>query len=307
MHAMKKIKSLLFLGLFMMTSCLDILDKEPLDIISDNAVWSDPVLIDSYLAECYYQTSVMVNETPGYFTNGGNFWQSELGMGMCWINEIADEAKVNWAYNTDAVRTYKAGGLTIGGGLLEWWELPYNTIRALNEFIQRVPGSPVAEELKNERVAEARFLRAYNYFAMVKRYGGVPLITVPQALDESWEELYPSRNSEQEVYDFILAEMDDIINNEYLYETVGDDNLGRPTKYAALALKSRAALYAGSIAQFGKVQMNGLLGIPSSLAEHYYRESYKASKEIGKKHSLYDVNADKVTNFKNILNSATLL
>lgn len=157
MHAMKKIKSLLFLGLFMMTSCLDILDKEPLDIISDNAVWSDPVLIDSYLAECYYQTSVMVNETPGYFTNGGNFWQSELGMGMCWINEIADEAKVNWAYNTDAVRTYKAGGLTIGGGLLEWWELPYNTIRALNEFIQRVPGSPVAEELKNERVAEAAF------------------------------------------------------------------------------------------------------------------------------------------------------
>ena len=148
MHAMKKIKSLLFLGLFMMTSCLDILDKEPLDIISDNAVWSDPVLIDSYLAECYYQTSVMVNETPGYFTNGGNFWQSELGMGMSWINEIADEAKVNWAYNTDAVRTYKAGGLTIGGGLLEWWELPYNTIRALNEFIQRVPGSPVAEELK---------------------------------------------------------------------------------------------------------------------------------------------------------------
>ena len=108
-------------------------------------------------------------------------------------------------------------------------------------------------------MAEARFLRAYNYFAMVKRYGGVPLITVPQALDESWEELYPSRNSEQEVYDFILAEMDDIINNEYLYETVGDDNLGRPTKYAALALKSRAALYAGSIAQFGKVQMNGLL------------------------------------------------
>ena len=69
---------------------------------------------------------------------------------------------------------------------MEWWELPYNTIRALNEFIQRVPGSPVAEELKNERVAEARFLRAYNYFAMVKRYGGVPLITVPQALDEPW-------------------------------------------------------------------------------------------------------------------------
>ena len=49
-----------------------------------------------------------------------------------------------------------------------------------SSVIGMIAGSPytVAEELKNERVAEARFLRAYNYFAMVKRYGGVPLITV---------------------------------------------------------------------------------------------------------------------------------
>ena len=47
-----------------MTSCLDVLDKEPLDMISDKAVWNDPVLIESYLSECYYQTSVFVNETP---------------------------------------------------------------------------------------------------------------------------------------------------------------------------------------------------------------------------------------------------
>ena len=66
---MKKYKRNLLLGLFAatlttMTSCLDVLDKEPLDIISDKTVWSDPVLIESYLSECYYQTSVFVNETP---------------------------------------------------------------------------------------------------------------------------------------------------------------------------------------------------------------------------------------------------
>lgn len=297
---MKKIKNLLFLGLFTLTSCLDILDKEPLDIISDQTVWNDPVLIDSYLVECYYKTSVMVNETPGYFTYGGNYWWSEAGMGMFWINEIADEAKANWEYNTADVVNFKANGVNINGGLLEWWDMSYNVIRALNEFIQRLPDSPMDEKLKNERIAEARFLRAFNYFAMVKRYGGVPLITVPQGLNDPYEELYPKRNSEQEIYDFILEEMDDIIDNNYLYETVSGDNLGRPSKYAALALKSRAALYAGSIAQFGKVQKDGLLGIPSSIADHYYRESYKASKEIGKKHSLYRNDNDKVTNFKNI-------
>ena len=64
---MKKYKRNLLLGLFAatlttMTSCLDVLDKEPLDIISDKTVWSDPVLIESYLSECYYQTSVFVND-----------------------------------------------------------------------------------------------------------------------------------------------------------------------------------------------------------------------------------------------------
>ena len=85
---MKKYKRNLLLGLFAatlttMTSCLDVLDKEPLDIISDKTVWSDPVLIESYLSECYYQTSVFVNETPTYFSEHFNsFWQSEAGMGM---------------------------------------------------------------------------------------------------------------------------------------------------------------------------------------------------------------------------------
>ena len=283
-----------------MTSCLDVLDKEPLDMISDKAVWNDPVLIESYLSECYYQTSVFVNETPTYFSKDfDSFWQSEAGMGMHWINEIADEAMAHWKYNTDAAPVFKAGGLNIGGGLLEWWEHSYVIIRKLNEFLQRLSSSPIDANLRNQRMAEARFLRAFNYFAMVKRYGAVPLITVLQNMDDPKEELYVKRTPEKDVYDFILSEMDDIINNNYLPD-VADSKTGRPTKYVALALKSRAALYAGSIAQFGKVQLEGLLGIPSSEAEGYYLQSYLASKEIKKKFSLYNSDSDKVTNFKNI-------
>ena len=283
-----------------MTSCLDVLDKEPLDIISDKTVWSDPVLIESYLGECYYQSSVFVNETPTYFSEYfWSFWQSEAGMGMHWINEIADEAMANWRYNTDAAPIYKAGGLNSSGGLLEWWDHAYVIIRKLNEFLLRLPSSPIDESLKNQRMAEARFLRAFNYFAMVKRYGAVPLITVPQQLDDPEEELYAPRTSEKERHDLILSEIADAVAKGYAPD-LADSKSGRPTRYAALALISRAALYAGSIAQFGTQQLDGLLGIPASEAADYYRQSYNASKEIKKKFSLYNSDADKVVNFKNI-------
>lgn len=220
-------------------------------------------------------------------------------MGFCWINEISDEAMAHWRYNTDAAPAFKAGGLSLGGGLLEWWEQSYSIIRKLNEFIQRVPSSPIDARLRDQKMAEARFLRAYNYFSMVKRYGAVPLIKVPQNIDDPKEELYAPRTSEQKIYDFIISEMQDVVSKGYLPD-VANAVSGRPTRYAALALISRAALYAGSIAQFGKVQLDGLLGIPEEEAGYYYRISYDASKEIGKHFSLYRADEDKVTNFKNI-------
>lgn len=300
---MKRYNKIIMTGVcalaFAAASC-DTLDKEPLDIITDKAVWSDPDLIDGYLTECYYQTSVFENDAPQFFSGGSdNFWQSSTGMGVFWINEIADEAMAHWKYNTEAVDRFKAGGIDSGGGLLEWWERSYTVIRMLNEFIDRVPNSPIDGDLRAQRVAEARFLRAYNYFAMVKRYGGVPLITRVQNIDDTYEELYRERNSEKEIYDFVLSELQDIVDSGDL-PNVNNAVSGRPTRYAALALISRAALYAGSIAKYGNVQLNGLLGIPQDQAREYFQKSYKASKEIGLHFSLYDSDPDKVQNFKNI-------
>jgi hypothetical protein len=181
---------------------------------------------------------------------------------------------------------------------LEWWG--YNTIRSINEFIERVPSVPFpADEIKT-KVAEARFLRAFSYFALVKRYGGVPLITKVQSLSDPQAELYPARDKEETVYDFIISEIDSIAGN--LPEVVTGDNLGRPSKYAALALKSRAALYAGSIAEFGTVQLDGVVGIPAARAQTYYQESYDASNLImtSGNYALYNSDADKATNFRNI-------
>ena len=288
---------ILLIAVLSVLSCEDILDKKPLDIISDKDVWNDQTLISGYLAGCYLYMSILTSETPTPRHEG---WEStEDWWGPYVIHEISDEAKVSGIFLPNEMTAMKVNGLRINGGLLEWWDSSYRVIRKLNEFIARVPDAPVDQDWGKEKVAEARFLRAYNYFSMVKRYGGVPIITQAQSIDDSKETLYPARDKEQTVYDFVLSEIDDIVND--LPKENTDSNYGKPTKYAALALKSRAALYAGSIAQFGTVQLDGVVGIPSSAASDYYQISYEASELIMQSHHrLYNADANKVTNFKNV-------
>lgn len=291
----KTIKILAIFITLAATSCKkDVLDKVPLDIISDNVVWKDPALIDAYLTECYAETYVFCNVSTD--NSWGNLWKGDAGPAPMWINEVSDESRTAWL--SDAY-PYKMGKLKIEGGLLEWWESAYKVIRRLNQFIQEVPLSPLEEGLKKERIAEARFLRAYNYFEMVKRYGGVPIITQVQDLNTPKDSLYPKRAKEQEVYDFVISEIDAISNN--LKETSGDP--GRPGKYAALALKCRAALYAGSIAKFGSVQIDGVVGIDASRKDSYYQQAYDAAKLImnSGNYTLYNkYPGDKVKNFRNL-------
>jgi len=266
----------------------------PLDIISDATLWGDKVLIDAYLTQIYSEMYFFANESTG------SGWAGDAWIDVNIVNEVSDECMPQWRDYEDALSRwrFKHGTLGINGGLLEYWG--YGSIRKINEFIQRMPTSPIEPEVAKEKIAEARFLRAFAYFAMVKRYGGVPLITKVQEMTAPKEELYPVRDKEQTVYDFIISETDAIAND--LPETATGEMLGRPTKYAALALKSRAALYAGSIAQFGEVQLGGVVGIPATEANKYYQAAYDASKAItvSGKYALYNLDADKAMNFRNI-------
>lgn len=292
---MKKYQLVVLLfSVLALNSCnKEVLDKQPLDIISDSNVWGDKALVDAYLTHIYYEMSFLANESFG------NGWDGDAFFREFEINEVSDECFPQWRdWNPSTAFKYKYGNLTISGGLLEYWG--YNTIRTINEFIERVPNSPFSPEEIKAKVAEARFLRAFCYFAMVKRYGGVPIITKAQQATDPKEELYPARDKEETVYDFILSEIDAVASD--LPEVVTSDNLGRPSKYAALALKSRAALYAGSIAQFGTVQLNGVVGITAAKANAYYQAAYDASNLImvSGKYALYNNDADKAMNFRNI-------
>jgi hypothetical protein len=272
-------------------SCIDsVLDKQPLDRISEEAVWNDPNLVDAYIAGRYDDITIFHFDSP----NVGGDWGFVFA--ILSSTTVSDESGSPTFWGDINTIGYKMNGIDINGGLLEWWEEAYTQFRRLNMLIEALPNSSNDPDFIATRVAEARFLRAFHYFALVKRYGGVPLITKVVNLDSPEEELYPVRSSEQEIYDFILSELDDI------EETLkGLTEYGRASQGAALALKCRAALYAGSIARYGKVQLNGLLGIPQDRAASYYQKSMDAAQKLATcGYSLYSEDADKVTNFKNL-------
>ncbi|MBC8034654.1 MAG: RagB/SusD family nutrient uptake outer membrane protein, partial [Chitinophagaceae bacterium] len=117
----------------------------------------------------------------------------------------------------------------------------------LDQF--RLDPQPSQQEVYTTRLAEitrwkyeARFLRAFFYFELIKRYGGVPIITTALSVDD-----VPNikRNTLEECIQFITSECDSAANNLPVTFPVAAD-LGRCTKGAALALKARTLLYAAS-------------------------------------------------------------
>ena len=289
----KTIAFLLLLSFVLFSACEKVLEKKPLDIITDATLWSDPVLMDDYLNQCYEELCFyfeMPQTLKGGAGDGINYLMDNTAQ---FAVTMADECQNGW------ISAPKSHWINISGGVFDWWG--YTTVRRLNIFIEKLGTlTTLADSYKKPRLAEARFLRAFAYFDMVKRYGGVPLITKAQELQDKEEELYRKRDNEDAIYQFVISECDAIASD--LTDAKQSSDLGRPSKYAALSLKSRAAMYAASIAQWGTVALNGVVGIPATKAPTYWQSSYDASKAIisSGKFSLYNKNADKAANYRSI-------
>lgn len=141
------------------------------------------------------------------------------------------------------------------------WAQFYRGIRKTNQFLLatdsvnldqfRLDPSPSAQTTYRNRLAdiqrwkyEARFLRAYFYFELVKRYGGVPILNQVLSLDDNFQNV--KRNSLAECVQFIVSECDSSAKNLPVVYASAATDLGRATRGAALALKSRVLLYAAS-------------------------------------------------------------
>lgn len=276
---------LLYIALLILTtglfgSCLKDLKVAPQNIIQDDQVFSNESAINAYFASLY--NALPIEDFNFLVGTGFNTQNGPYG-----VANISDESVTN--ANDDR--------LGIGGGTsLGWWG--YGSVRNVNDFIAKIVTANFTDAQKNEWLGEAKFIRAYYYFGMVKRYGGVPLITeVQNFTGDNLETLKVPRNTEKEIYDFIAKELDEAIP---LLNATSEE--GRANKYVAFALKSRAMIYAAAEAKYGKVQLNGLVGIDASSANHYWQAAYDAADSIIASgiYALYNKAPDKSENFTNL-------
>lgn len=277
-------------------SCNDYLDRELTSgVITSDLIWESPQAIQSVLVTMYDE-GLRLDEFDDWFTGKSNLLN---------LTSLSDEA--TGAYQKDYAFSNANSIYTYSDYVFEDpFASRYVQIRRTNDFLKKLNETAVlSAEEKRVIDAEARWIRAMQYFGLVKRYGGVPMLTAPQEyVPGDFEGLQVPRNKESEVYDFIIAECKAI--SDILPASRTAESKYRASKGAALALCSRAALYAGSIAKYGsnanlsgEAVTRGYVGIASSEAMRYFTESYNASKALldAGTYSLYNKNADKAENF----------
>ena len=283
---MKNISKFLIILIFsvFVTGCASKWLEEPKSttILLPAQVWNDPAMITSLLANYYDRLPVHAQIDNGW----GNFaaYDEAMAPGSADLNTDNDNI-LNYGYN-------------------RWTLWDYGFVRDINLALEGISKfstvfSPAA---KSQYRAEFRFLRAFDYFEMVKRMGGVPIIKEQMIYDYSGDatSLRKTRNTEQEVYDFIASELDAV--KDSIGNTGSKD---RANKYAVLALKCRAMLYAASTAKYNSqlpvpITLTGsIVGMPASKANAYYQAALDAAKEIINSNvfQLYNKNANLGENF----------
>lgn len=269
---------------FLAVSCydLDILPKntlvEPDLLNSDNGV-------QKYFAVVYHDLPI---EDFNYYVNSGYV---RIGRGG---------GRWEGQKNSPASAALEAAGRGNQYNDFDYWtdgddNGPWYRIRMINNFIAAFPeyedNYSQDPSVYKAAMAEAHFLRAYYYFALAKRYGGVPIHTVPLDPKADPHSLHIARSTEYDTWKFIYEDLKYAMDNG-----AEESRVGRANRYAAAALMSRAMLYAGSIAKYGSITgfsgdavSAGLMGIPADNAAEFFKYAVDAAKFIqaSNKYSLH--------------------
>ena len=232
-----KIYLLSALVILLLSACED-LDRELVTTLSEKQVTS------SYEYSKNRLSAIYANLPEGY-----------LDIDNAMLASAADEAE--HTIETSAIQKFNTGSWNDIDNPDNVWGRYYKAIRNANLFLNLSdsinldvyrldPATQVTYAQRKVEIkrwkSEAQFLRAFFYFELVKRYGGVPLIKTPLLIEDAQESV--SRNTLEECVQFIVSECDSAAR--VLPAKHADAEMGRATKGAALSLKARVLLYAAS-------------------------------------------------------------
>lgn len=281
---MKRILILSLIALIFSSACTK-LDIAPKNIISDDDLLTNESGMEIYMARMY---SHMPFEDFKYMAQWGINFNSWLGaIGISGTGE---------ALNRDGICTAFTGENT------PYWGQAFTLLRDANYLIENLPDykSFYPEVMYNNYLGEAYFVRATVFYAMARRFGGVPLVThvIPYPAEE--DKLEVPRSSEEETWDQVLADFDQAV----ALLQPNSPKTGYANKYVALSFKSEAMLYAGSVAKYNETVAGRLTGFGQktgvrvigfaenswqAASKKYFKEAYLAAQEVIKsgKYALY--------------------
>lgn len=195
----------------------DFLDRQPLDTISDDTFWNTEEQL--ILAVNGLYANIKNSNTVALDQMGDNSINSSTG---------------------DSYRIFSSGnfGADLASVDAEW-RSQFAGIRQCNVFLEKYNNATsVSQEKRDQMAGEAKTIRAYMYMNLVCYFGDLPIVTKPLNIDE----LYEPRKPRKEVIDFIIKELDEAAAMMQDKPQTGV-TLGRLSKGAALAFKSRVALF----------------------------------------------------------------
>lgn len=273
-----------------LSSCNDYLDTVPGDKLDDNALWSNPTLVEGFVFHIYqgipypyqwYMSASLVDEAVPIQNDG-------VVTKVITSTLTPDDQGVfanNWACSMENW----------------WWKSAYSNIRSCNLFFEKIGQTKFTDDsYKQQLIGEVHFLRGYFYYLLMTQYGGVPLIDKVINIDDNYN---IPRSTFEKTIDFIVADLDAAVANGNLSKQTDKT---RATEGAAYALKSRVLLYAASDLHHSTVWQNGyahpeLVGYTTDNQKDLYLAAKDAaSKVMSLGYELYNANSDKSANFQEL-------
>jgi len=233
---MKRIITLSLLGVvLLLCSCKKYLDTVPDNVLSLDDVFKSRTNIERYLANIY---NTLPNEHNQRFEGNEN--------SGVWIG-ASDEGKFNWDFNYTTVMNKSAWSNT-DGQVRNYWVNYYRAIRNATDFIQRIDGATATDFTTQEKTrykGEARALRAFFYYQLMRIYGPVVLMGDDlSAVTANAGELNKARSSFDECTAYVVSEFDKA--SDEIGAPVQGASSGHFTQRVAKAYKAQTLFLAAS-------------------------------------------------------------
>jgi hypothetical protein len=229
--------------------------------------------LDLFPQDKYSEATFFQNEAQ-FKLYANQFYYSLHGPGAALNRDVFSDIFVNWSVSTVSNGSY----YPTPTGVDNLWATSYSRIRNTTYLLEKEALAPhIADQIK-VYMGEAYFFRAMAYYNLLKDFGGVPIIDKVLDLEDD-ELLYGKRNTREEVVDHIFKDLDNAISSLPKESEIAENDKGRVSKEAALALKARIALFEGTWRKFRNQDGTAFL-----------EQALSASQEVidGNRYQLFD-------------------